>query len=115
MVTDIIPVDDAVFVQGSNNPLCVQFDEAIDELPDIVVTLWRENKLIKKWEKADMLIDDDTIVCPISAEETAAMIPTPHIIQIKALDENGYTIIYVALKINVVPRNDSGIELTAGE
>lgn len=115
MIHDTIQITDAVIVQGSNNPLTVQFEDTVAGIPDIVCTMWREITLIKKWEKTDMLIDDDTIICPLSAEETAALIPTPHDILIKALDSDGNTLIYVDLRINVVARNDKDIELTAGE
>lgn len=54
-----------MIIQGSNVPLTIQFDANVAEIPKLVVTLWNDSsirKLIKKWEKSDMTISEDTAI-----------------------------------------------------
>ena len=47
-----------MIIQGSNVPLTIQFDANVAEMPKLVVTLWNDSsirKLVKKWEKSDMI------------------------------------------------------------
>lgn len=101
-----------MIIQGANNPLAVKFSESVDEMASLVITLWREDKLIKKWETDDMAIDGDTALCPITEEETAALISTPHILAAKGLDGDGETVFWNEYKIDVMHRHDKNITLT---
>ena len=100
-----------MLIQGANNPLVIQFDDSVEDLDALVITLWRETKLIKQWNKNEMLIDGDTVVCPLTEEETDRIISTPHNLEIKGVDENGYTIFYEKQELPVLYRNDKAIVL----
>lgn len=101
-------------IQGGNQPLVIQFDAAVDTLPQLVVSLWHDANCqpLKVWYKADMSIDDDTAVCPISEAETAKLPPQRLIIEAKGLDENGNTVFWDQYPIETLHRRDRVIKLT---
>ena len=104
-----------MFVQGSNEPLVITFDESVEHLTKILVTVWCEDggeKLVKSWRENDMQIAQNTIICPLTEKETAAFKPPTLAVNIKGLDENGTTMIYEEILIDVMARHDGGITLT---
>lgn len=98
-----------MIIQGSNEPLAIQFNEAVT-VPGLVVTLWRGDELVKTWQKSDMVIDGDTVLCPLTAVETAAMPSVGHLVRIKGLDGNGQTVFWEDWAIDVLYRGDKGIQ-----
>ena len=106
-----------MFIQGSNEALVITFDESVENLTKILVTVWCDKamqKLVKKWRETDMQVAQNTIVCPLTEKETAAFPPHPLTVEIKGLDEDGTTVIYEAIPIEVVARHDGSISLTEG-
>ena len=104
-------------VQGSNVPLTIKFDSSVENLSKLVVTLWsdiRANGPLKQWEKADMTISGDTVICPLTEDETKSFPKTILVVEIKALDGNGDTAFWQEVPIKVVPRRDKIITLTDG-
>lgn len=106
-----------MIIQGSNNPLTIKFSESVENIPQLVVTLWPDKsghnaKMIKKWEKDDMMISGDTAVCDFTEAETAALSPVTHVIEAKGLDGNGMTVFWAAYKIDILNRRDKVITLT---
>lgn len=104
-----------MIIQGSNVPLTIQFDASVAEMPKLVVTLWNDSgikKLVKKWEKSDMTISEDTAICPMSEKETASLPSRSLIVEAKGLDEDGETVFWDAAEIDVTARRDSVIKLT---
>jgi hypothetical protein len=104
-------------IQGSNNPFVITFDGAIDTIQSLIVTLWsdctgRPSSMIKKWEKPDMIINGDTAICPITEEETKAIITSQLVLEAKGLDENGNTIFWDAYQLDVKKRRDRDISFT---
>lgn len=100
-----------MIIQGANNPLTIQFSESVEGFDSLVVTLWRENQLVKKWEKSDMAIDGDTAVCQLTEDETAGLVSSPHIVEAKGLDD-GVTVFWDKYVIPVLFRHDRVIKLT---
>lgn len=108
-----------MLIQGSNNPLTIQFSEPVEDLPRLVVTLWldrsaRISRMIKQWEKEDMMVSGDTVVCQLTEEETRALSPNTHVVEAKGLDEHGNTVFWAEYKIDVLNRRDKVILLTQG-
>lgn len=107
-----------MIIQGSNNPLVIEFTESVADLPALVITLWRdktgaEPTLVKAWAKNEVDISGDgkTVVCTISDTETACLCPVPHVIEAKGLDGDGNTIFWAAYKIDILTRRDKAIHL----
>jgi hypothetical protein len=101
-----------VLIQGSNNPLVIQFDTAVDNIPKLVVTLWQDCPVtpIKTWELADMTVSGDTAICPISEGETK-VINADVVLEAKGLDGNGNTIFWDEYKLDLKKRRDKVISL----
>ena len=106
-----------MIIQGSNNPLVIQFDASIADMPVLVVTLWSDTavypaKMIKRWNNEDMTISDDTAICPISEEETKKISNGHLVLEAKGLDDNGNTIFWDQYKLDVMARRDRIIMLS---
>lgn len=107
-----------MIIQGSNNPIVIQFDTSVADIPVLIVSLWggsaaHTSKPLKKWEKADMVVDDDTVACEITERETAAFSGTLTL-EAKGLDGNGNTIFWDSQLISVKQRRDNVIMMTQG-
>jgi len=105
-----------MIIQGSNNPLVIQFDASVAEMPVLVVTLWSDTamyptKMIKRWNTEDMTIQDNTAICPITEAETKAIPNGTLILEAKGLDENGNTIFWDQYPLDVKTRRDKIIML----
>lgn len=109
-----------MIIQGSNNPLVVQFDTDVSDMPVLIVTLWvdKENKCeqysekIKQWNKSDMTVQADTVICPITEEETKNISARYLVLEAKGLDSNGNTIFWDQYKLYTKARRDRMISLT---
>ena len=106
--------------QGSNNPLAIEFDD-FDTSLAISISLWSNatgysRKPLKVWKKDDILFDGNTAICALTEAETAAFPSSGSTwLEIKCLDENGYTVFFDQFSIRVEPRKDKGIKLTEDE
>lgn len=107
--------DYAVLHQGSNSPLVVTLDMDATELTALSVSLWHENQKsggpIKAWTMNDVNIDNDTVACPLTEEETAAFPRETLILEVKGL-KNGFTVFWERFKVKVEARNDKNIILS---
>lgn len=104
-----------MIIQGSNEPLVIQFDESVDALDKLLVTLWADKpsrRLIRQWRETEMQIAQDTVTCPLTEQETAALPTGPLTVEIKGLDGSGTVVLYEAISIPVAFRRDGGITLT---
>lgn len=107
-----------MIIQGSNNPLVIQFDASIEDIPVLVITLWNSNsnitcpsKMIKRWDTADMIINNDTAICPLTESDTCKL-PQGHVIlEAKGLDEDRNTIFWDEYKLDIKARRDKIIKL----
>ena len=102
-------------IQGSNNPLVIQFDQDVSGFPQFVVTLWKtktsEYDLVKQWNKAAMTIDGDTVTLPLTEAETRAMPAGLLQVEAKGLGTGGNTLFWAEMSIDVVFRRDKTIVL----
>lgn len=105
-----------MIVQGSNNPLVLTFDESVDNIPSLLVTLWSRNGMstrpIKAWTRDDMMINGETVVCPLAESETANLVSANLILEAKGLDGEGNTIFWSEYPIDLHRRRDRIITLT---
>ena len=107
-----------MIIQGSNNPLAITFDKPVTDVPILVATLWDKYtssnpRLLKTWEKEDMIIEDALALCPLTEEETADMPQNGVVLEVKGLDENGQTVFWQRCGIDVLNRFDRTINLTS--
>lgn len=65
-------------IQVSNNPLVIKFNANVEDLTELVVSLWDKSKsvdngrFLRSWRKADMTISGDTAVIPMTEQFTQA-------------------------------------------
>lgn len=106
-----------MIIQGSNNPLVIQFDTVLDGIPTLIVSMWndRGGDPVKTWTEDDMTIDGDTVVCPLQEIETSAFTGSKMVIEAKGLDADGNTVFWDACDINIKNRRDRNIRLTQTE
>lgn len=106
--------DVARILQGSNNPLVIEFDEDVT-VPKLSVTLWNSAKLLKAWDENTIDRDGNRIICALSEDETSAFPASNVTIEIKGLDDDGFTVFWEKFTINVEARKDKVIKLTGGD
>lgn len=103
-----------MIIQGSNKPITLTFEEDISAIPIIVATLWAGyGNMIKRWDKTDMTIEEDTAELPLTEAETAEMNGGSIALDVKGLDDIGNIIFWEEVPIMVLPRRDRSI--TMGE
>lgn len=102
-----------MMIQGSNNPLVIQFDQAVDSLPQLVVSLWSASgESLKTWALPDMMVSGDTAVCPLTEAETANIGGAKVTLEAKGLDGSGNTVFWDSVNVYVKTRQDKVIRLT---
>lgn len=104
-------------VQGSNNPLVIQFDAEVEALPALIVTLWYDrqgyqSQLLHEWHRDDMEVTGDTAICPITEKETNQYPSAVVMLEAKGLDEDGKTVFWDEFKLDIRRRRDKIITLT---
>lgn len=104
-----------MIIQGTNIPLTITFDEDISDIPVLLVTLWKDRKELKRWEKGDMSIEGDTATLPLLESETMAFPPGPSTVEAKGLTENGQTIFWDEYNVHIYPRRDRNIPIASGD
>lgn len=105
-----------MIVQGSNNPLVLTFDTSVDDIPSLSVTLWsatgRLTRPLKAWTREDMMINGETVVCPLTEDDTKNLVSANLILEAKGLDQEGNTIFWEEYPIDLHRRRDRMIKLT---
>ncbi len=107
-------------LQGSNNPLVIQFDADISNIPVLVISLWCDKlryagKALKTWTTDDISINGDTAVCQLTESETAKFPDSELILEAKGLDDHANTIFWDQYPIDVKARHDKTIRLMQTE
>ena len=98
-----------VIIQGSNNPLVITLDEDVSDIPVIIVTLWSNGtEPVRSWNRESMTVDGDKLICPITEDETAGL-ANAVTVDVKAWDENGQTVFWDEVMVNVKNRKDRNI------
>lgn len=68
-------------------------------------------KLVKKWEKQDVVINEDTVMCPLTESETASFPVDTLTIEIKGIDAEDQIVFWESSTVDVVSRHDSTFRL----
>lgn len=106
-----------MIIQGSGNPIVIQFDTEIDSLPTLIISLWRDRPggaksiELKRWTNADMMVSGDTAVCPITEEESRAFLQPNVVFEAKGLDDMGNEIFWDEYEVEIKERRDKDIPL----
>ena len=101
--------------QGSNNPLVIEFDEPVT-IPVLSVSLWdSRGNTLKSWKTDDVTIDGQRIICPLEENETADFPSGEQTLEIKGVDEEGYTVFWNQCTVQVMSRCDKNIHLTGDD
>ncbi len=108
--------ESAVIPQGSNNPMVIEFDEPMT-MPVLSISLWdaRNKTALKSWSQDDVTIEKNMVICPLTEEETRQFPSGGMILEVKALDNNGYTVFWCQTAVNVVKRYDKDIDIVGGD
>ena len=102
-----------MIIQGSNNPITLTFDSDLADIPTLVATLWAGyGNMLKRWDKADMGIDSETVTLPLTEEDTAAMSGGSIMLDVKGVDSDGNIIFWDEAGLRVLPGRDHSITLT---
>lgn len=106
----------AVIPQGSNNPLVIEFDEPMT-MPVLSVSLWDSlhKTALKSWSQDDVTTQENVVICPLTEEETRDFPSSGMLLEVKALDNNGYTVFWNQTAVNVVKRYDRLIDIVGDE
>lgn len=103
-----------MLIQGSNNPIVIKFDRQIEDIPALVVSLWRDSahypEPICTWHRQDMLISGDTVVCDLTTEVTRDLPNCILRIEAKGLDDDGNTIFWDRVPVDVKVRKDRDLQ-----
>ena len=97
-------------LQGSNTPITVTFEEAVENTT-LVASLWKNGAELKRWSLKDMEVDSDTITLPLDEDETRKFPKGVVKLEIKGLDEDGFVEFWEDTDLNVVSREDRIIDL----
>lgn len=107
-------------IQGSKNPLVVTFDDDVSGLAALRITLWSDlagspGTPLKMWTEQDVTIQGETVICPLTEAETAAMPMGTAILEIKGMDGSQAEIFWEQFKLDVALRRDKDIALSQAE
>lgn len=96
-----------MIIQGSNLPIIIPFEEDTSDIKDLSVSLFGENKrgdanvLLKHWGKDDVVIEEGSIIAPMSEGDTLGFIPGVAVLEAKWLsqDDNIYPLYTSRIRI----------------
>ena len=101
-----------MIIQGSNNPIILEYDSPVDKITDISVVLTRRGSLqynesgyAKQWRMADVQKIGKTIFLPLTQYETLSFMPGKYNLEVKWI-ENDSIIFARVVTIYVEPRSD---------
>ena len=101
-----------MIIQGSNNPIILEYDSPVDKITDISVVLTRRGSLqcnesgyAKQWRMADVQKSGKTILLPLTQDETLSFMPGKYNLEVKWI-ENDSIIFARVVTIYVEPRSD---------
>ena len=97
-------------IQGSNTPITLTFEEDVD-FPSLVMSLWKNNAELKRWNIEDMEISGDTINLPLDEDETCKFPEGKIVLQTKGLDKGENVVFWEDIELSVTSRKDRIIDL----
>ena len=106
-----------MIIQGSNNPLTIEFSEDVSALPELVVTVWSDTpkyqaSALKTWTKSMITVNGNTALCPWTERETSRLPAGKVVVEVKGLDGSGNTVFWDSYLVDVVMRHDKGVYLS---
>ena len=102
-----------MIIQGTNIPIKIEFFDDLSDVAELLVTLWRRNGTeLKRWTTEELFIEGDTVILPVTEEESAIWPEGYNTMEIKGLDENGSTIFWESEQVLIEGRRDKRIMLT---
>ena len=77
-----------MIIQGSNNPIILEFDSPIEGITDFSAVLSYKGQSIKQWRLGDVQIEDDSITMPLTQEETLVFPSDRLCLEVKWVDND---------------------------
>ena len=77
-----------MIIQGSNNPIILEFDSPMEGITDFSAVLSYKGQSIKQWRLSDVQIEDVSIIMPLTQEETLAFPSDRLCLEIKWLNND---------------------------
>lgn len=103
--------DNPIILQGSNSPITITFEDELTGLKNIVASLWKGSKELKRWEKQDMAVGGFTAILPLEEDETKAF-PKGYItLELKGIDTADQVVFWEDNVLTVIARTDKAIDL----
>lgn len=99
-----------MIIQGQNNPIVVEFDEAIetDEI-HARLTNQADGKELKHWEDETVTVSGNRVTLPLTQEETIGFPAGSAVLEIKFMDNDGIVEFSEKMKIKIDARYDHHI------
>ena len=101
-----------MIIQGSNNPIILEFDSPVDKITDISVVLAQKglrhcnvSGYAKQWRMADVQKSGKTILLPLTQYETLTFEPGKYDLEVKWIEDESIIFARV-VTIYVEPRSD---------
>lgn len=94
-----------MIIQGSNEPIIIEFDESIEAIK-MEMSLYTRNKELKHWSYSDLVISDKTVKAPLKESETMGYPVGDASVELKWKDQEGYNHFADILHTEIVPRRD---------
>lgn len=106
-----------MIIQSSNRPIKIKFpkDININEFPQLRVSLWQNDELLKLWEKDDIEIEyieeeeKYMAIANLTQEETASYINSRCVLEIKWLNKENETKFAKQISLIISDRNDKEV------
>lgn len=106
-------MDDVLtIIQGTNEPIRIDFEQEddISDSLDFHVAIYTRNKdQIAHWTIDEMVMDGQSVYCPLTQDETISMPTGAGYLEMKRTDGNGRLIPYDRIPVTVEERTDKHI------
>lgn len=76
-----------MIIQGTNEPIIIQFDGDTSAITDISIALYHRDNLLKKWTMSNLTIDGDVVIAPMTQEESMGFIPGDAHLEVKWIED----------------------------
>lgn len=102
-----------MLIQGTNAPIIIEFDDVITDIIDISVILAKDNKVLKKWGKADVRLEGTNCYCPLEQEDTINLPVGSATLEVKWTNDKGEVNFAETALVKIEKRVDSTILVEA--
>lgn len=99
-------------IQGTNAPIELVFDQDLSQVTALAVSAWSlAGRLVKEWSLDEVVIEGQTVYCPLTEAESAKLPSAGMVMEAKGLNEAGETVFWSRIKVKVSRRFDRVIYL----